>query len=159
MGIQGGHKATLLIIFQVSSISASIGFIDKSFKHPAQQIKVLLPNDELSHNTDKLIIILLNYSLLTRNRFIYFRRDHVITKSQFMYFQTVFCILNLIIVSGTQFYISIISCHSFHEFFETNLSQISPQVIDYFVQICLALKHIHDRKILHRDLKSQVSYF
>jgi len=29
------------------------------------------------------------------------------------------------------------------------------QIIDYFVQICLALKHIHDRKILHRDLKSQ----
>ena len=31
------------------------------------------------------------------------------------------------------------------------------QVLDYFVQICLALKHVHDRKILHRDLKSQVS--
>ena len=30
------------------------------------------------------------------------------------------------------------------------------QVLDYFVQICLALKHVHDRKILHRDLKSQV---
>eukprot|EP00795_Rhopilema_esculentum_P000953 gene953-10719_t len=29
------------------------------------------------------------------------------------------------------------------------------QVLDYFVQICLALKHIHDRKVLHRDLKSQ----
>lgn len=28
-------------------------------------------------------------------------------------------------------------------------------VLDYFVQICLALKHVHDRKILHRDLKSQ----
>lgn len=24
-----------------------------------------------------------------------------------------------------------------------------------FVQLCLALKHVHDRKILHRDLKSQ----
>ena len=32
------------------------------------------------------------------------------------------------------------------------------QVLDYFVQICLALKHVHDRKILHRDLKSQVCY-
>jgi NIMA (never in mitosis gene a)-related kinase 1/4/5 len=30
------------------------------------------------------------------------------------------------------------------------------QVLQYFVQISLALKHVHDRKILHRDLKSQV---
>lgn len=29
------------------------------------------------------------------------------------------------------------------------------QVMDWFVQICLAIKHIHDRKILHRDIKSQ----
>ncbi|XP_070694405.1 serine/threonine-protein kinase Nek5-like [Pempheris klunzingeri] len=29
------------------------------------------------------------------------------------------------------------------------------QVVDWFVQICLGLKHIHDRKILHRDIKSQ----
>lgn len=29
------------------------------------------------------------------------------------------------------------------------------RVLDLFVQICLALKHIHDRKVLHRDLKSQ----
>lgn len=28
------------------------------------------------------------------------------------------------------------------------------QVLDYFTQICLAIKHVHDRKILHRDLKS-----
>jgi len=27
--------------------------------------------------------------------------------------------------------------------------------LDWFTQICLALKHVHDRKILHRDLKSQ----
>ncbi|CAH8562257.1 unnamed protein product [Schistosoma margrebowiei] len=28
-------------------------------------------------------------------------------------------------------------------------------ILDYFVQICLALKHIHDRMILHRDIKTQ----
>ncbi len=30
------------------------------------------------------------------------------------------------------------------------------QVLNWFVQICLGLKHVHDRKILHRDIKSQV---
>lgn len=30
------------------------------------------------------------------------------------------------------------------------------QIIDWFVQITLALKHVHDRKVLHRDIKSQV---
>lgn len=29
-------------------------------------------------------------------------------------------------------------------------------VLQIFVQISLAIKHVHDRKILHRDLKSQV---
>lgn len=28
-------------------------------------------------------------------------------------------------------------------------------VLDLFVQLCLALKHLHDRKIVHRDLKPQ----
>ena len=28
------------------------------------------------------------------------------------------------------------------------------QVLDYFVQVCLAMKHVHDRKVLHRDIKS-----
>lgn len=28
-------------------------------------------------------------------------------------------------------------------------------VLNWFVQICLGIKHIHDRKVLHRDLKSQ----
>ncbi|XP_028249946.1 serine/threonine-protein kinase Nek5 [Parambassis ranga] len=29
------------------------------------------------------------------------------------------------------------------------------KIVDWFVQICLGLKHIHDRKILHRDIKAQ----
>lgn len=29
------------------------------------------------------------------------------------------------------------------------------QILEWFVQICLALKHIHDRFILHRDIKSE----
>lgn len=29
------------------------------------------------------------------------------------------------------------------------------KILQWFTQICLAIKHVHDRKILHRDLKSQ----
>jgi NIMA (never in mitosis gene a)-related kinase len=29
------------------------------------------------------------------------------------------------------------------------------RILDWFVQICFAMKHVHDRKILHRDLKTQ----
>ena len=38
-----------------------------------------------------------------------------------------------------------------------SLKETMPEnvVLDYFVQICLGLKHVHDRKIVHRDLKSQ----
>ncbi|CAG9334940.1 unnamed protein product [Blepharisma stoltei] len=29
------------------------------------------------------------------------------------------------------------------------------QILNWFVQICLAMKHVHDRKVLHRDIKGQ----
>ena len=29
------------------------------------------------------------------------------------------------------------------------------QILDWFTQLCLAMKHVHDRKIIHRDLKCQ----
>ena len=29
------------------------------------------------------------------------------------------------------------------------------QIWNWLTQICLAIKHVHDRKIIHRDLKSQ----
>ena len=29
------------------------------------------------------------------------------------------------------------------------------EILDWFTQICLGMKHVHDRKILHRDIKCQ----
>lgn len=28
-------------------------------------------------------------------------------------------------------------------------------MLDWFTQMCLAMKHVHDRKIIHRDIKGQ----
>ena len=45
---------------------------------------------------------------------------------------------------------------SFVKSYAKKRSSIPEQkVLSMFVQISLAMKHIHDRKILHRDLKSQ----
>lgn len=41
--------------------------------------------------------------------------------------------------------------------FQKKISKLMPenQLLDWFVQMALAIKHIHDNKILHRDLKTQ----
>jgi len=39
---------------------------------------------------------------------------------------------------------------------QKNIRWSEEEVMRIFVQICLALKHVHDTNILHRDLKSQV---
>ncbi|XP_023695329.1 uncharacterized protein [Paramormyrops kingsleyae] len=36
---------------------------------------------------------------------------------------------------------------------------LEEKILDWFVQICLALKHVHDRKIVHRNIKPQNIFF
>lgn len=31
------------------------------------------------------------------------------------------------------------------------------QILHWFVQMCLGVKHIHDKRVLHRDIKSKVN--
>jgi NIMA (never in mitosis gene a)-related kinase len=38
---------------------------------------------------------------------------------------------------------------------KTNTLLPEDQLLDWFVKICLAIKHVHDKRILHRDLKTQ----
>ncbi|KTF76193.1 hypothetical protein cypCar_00043662 [Cyprinus carpio] len=31
-----------------------------------------------------------------------------------------------------------------------------PKILKWFAQMCLGTKHIHDKRVLHRDLKSKI---
>ena len=44
-----------------------------------------------------------------------------------------------------------------HNLLKSQNAKLLPEdkVLDYFTQLCLAMKHVHDRKVLHRDIKSQ----
>lgn len=42
-----------------------------------------------------------------------------------------------------------------NEYQRKNQFFLESQILDWFTQICLAMKHVHDRKILHRDIKNQ----
>ena len=42
---------------------------------------------------------------------------------------------------------------------EKNLFFQEDLILNWFTQICLAIKHIHDRKILHRDIKNHKIFF
>ena len=42
-----------------------------------------------------------------------------------------------------------------NEYKKNGTSMPEEQVLEWFTQMCLALKHIHDRQILHRDIKTQ----
>lgn len=37
-------------------------------------------------------------------------------------------------------------------------NDLSLQILRWFSQICLGTKHVHDKRMLHRDLKSKVKY-
>mmetsp|Transcript_35700 Transcript_35700/g.83571 ORF Transcript_35700/g.83571 Transcript_35700/m.83571 type:complete len:456 (+) Transcript_35700:131-1498(+) len=44
-----------------------------------------------------------------------------------------------------------------HQAIKASQGNLFPEskIVEWFVQVCFALKHVHDRKVLHRDLKTQ----